>query len=50
MFFVDETFQLSPTTTRKQAMYIADVFSDKLQMRSKHQQPGAGEMGNAGNG
>ena len=31
MFFVDETFQLSPTTTRKQAMYIADVFSDKLQ-------------------
>lgn len=33
--FVDETFQLSPTTTRKQAMYIADVFSDKLQMRSK---------------
>ena len=33
--FVDETVQLSPTTTRKQAMYIADVFSDKLQMRSK---------------
>ena len=33
--FVDEHDQLSPTTTRKQAMYIADVFSDKLQMRSK---------------
>lgn len=33
--FVDERFQLMPDTTRKQAMYIADVFSDKLQMRSK---------------
>ena len=33
--FVDKHYQLSPTTTRKQAMYIADVFSDKLQMRSK---------------
>ena len=33
--FVDSRYQLSPTTTRKQAMYIADVFSDKLQMRSK---------------
>ena len=33
--FVDEYYQLSATTTRKQAMYIADVFSDKLQMRSK---------------
>jgi hypothetical protein len=33
--FVDEHYQLLPTTTRKQAMYIADVFSDKLQMRSK---------------
>ena len=33
--FVDEHYQLSPTTTRKQAMYIADVFSDKLRMRSK---------------
>ena len=33
--FVDEHYQLSLTTTRKQAMYIADVFSDKLQMRSK---------------
>ena len=33
--FVDEHYQLSPATTRKQAMYIADVFSDKLQMRSK---------------
>ena len=33
--FVDERYQLLPTTSRKQAMYIADVFSDKLQMRSK---------------
>ena len=33
--FVDEHYQLSPATTRKQAMYIADVFSDKLQMRAK---------------
>ena len=33
--FVDESYQLLPVTTRKQAMYIADVFSDKLQMRSK---------------
>ena len=33
--FVDKHCQLSPTTTRKQAMYIADVFSDNLQMRSK---------------
>lgn len=33
--FLDEHFQLQPETTRKQAMYIADVFSDRLQMRSK---------------
>ena len=33
--FVDETYQLLPDTTRKQAMYIADVFSERLQMRSK---------------
>lgn len=33
--FVDEHYLLLPITTRKQAMYIADVFSDKLQMRSK---------------
>ena len=33
--FVDERYLLLPITTRKQAMYIADVFSDKLQMRSK---------------
>ena len=33
--FVDEYFQLSPNTTRKQAMYIADMFSEKLQLRSK---------------
>ena len=33
--FVDMNYQLTADTTRKQAMYIADVFSDKLQMRSK---------------
>lgn len=33
--FVDERYQLLTNTSRKQAMYIADVFSDKLQMRSK---------------
>ena len=33
--FVDEHCQLRAETTRKQAMYIADVFSDQLQMRSK---------------
>ena len=33
--FVDEHCQQLPDTTRKQAMYIADMFSDKLQMRSK---------------
>lgn len=33
--FVDEQFQLSPSTTRKQAMYIADLFSEHLQMQSK---------------
>lgn len=33
--FVDEDCLLMPETTRKQAMYIADVFSDKLGMRSK---------------
>ena len=33
--FVDDRCQLLATTSRKQAMYIADVFSDKLQMRSK---------------
>ena len=33
--FVDDRYQLTSTTSRKQAMYIADVFSDKLQMRSK---------------
>lgn len=33
--FVDKHYQLLPDTTRKQAMYIADTFSDKLQMRSK---------------
>lgn len=32
---VDEHCQQLPDTTRKQAMYIADMFSDKLQMRSK---------------
>ena len=33
--FVDEQYQLLPETTRKQAMYIADVFSDKLQLQTK---------------
>ena len=33
--FVDKDCQLLSETTRKQAMYIADVFSDKLGMRSK---------------
>jgi len=33
--FVDEKCQLTPNTTRKQAMYIADMFSERLQMRSK---------------
>lgn len=33
--FINDHYQLMPDTTRKQAMYIADVFSDKLQMRSK---------------
>ena len=33
--FIDEHYQLKTDTTRKQAMYIADLFSDKLQMRSK---------------
>lgn len=33
--FVDEQCQLSPNTTRKQAMYIADMFSERLQMRAK---------------
>ena len=33
--FVDEQYQLRPETTRKQAMYIADVFSDKLQLQTK---------------
>ena len=33
--FVDERFRLQPDTTRKQAMYIADAFSDKLKLKSK---------------
>ncbi len=33
--FVDEDCQLMPGITRKQAMYIADVMSDKLGLRSK---------------
>lgn len=32
---VDVHCQLLPSTTRKQAMYIADLFSDRLQLRSK---------------
>ncbi len=33
--FVDNRYQLTPDTTRMQSMYIADVFSDKLQLRSR---------------
>ena len=33
--FVDEHYQLLPETTRKQAMYIADVFADKLRLKAK---------------
>lgn len=33
--FVDKDNQLLPETTRKQAMYIADMFSEKLQLRLK---------------
>ena len=32
---MDEDCQLMPGITRKQAMYIADVMSDKLGLRSK---------------
>lgn len=33
--FVDEHYQLLPTTTRKQAMYIAELFAEKLGIKSK---------------
>lgn len=33
--FVDEHYQLAPTTTRKQAMYIAELFAEKLGIKSK---------------
>ena len=33
--FVDSDLQLLPDTSRKQAMYIADVFSDKLKLKAK---------------
>ena len=33
--FVNKDHLLMPETTRKQAMYIADVFAEKLGMRSK---------------
>lgn len=33
--FVDDDCRLLKTTTRKQAMYIADLFADALQLRSK---------------
>lgn len=33
--FVDEKYLLLPTTTRRQAMYIADCFSDKLDLKTK---------------
>jgi hypothetical protein len=33
--FVDDDRRLLPATTRKQAMYIADLFADKLHLRSR---------------
>ena len=33
--FVDEHYQLATTTTRKQAMYIAELFAEKLGIKSK---------------
>lgn len=33
--FVDADCRLLPSTTRKQAMYIADVFADKLGLQAK---------------
>ena len=33
--FVDERCQLKPETTRKQAMYIAEVFAERLGIGSK---------------
>ena len=33
--FVDECCQLKPETTRKQAMYIAEVFAERLGIKSK---------------
>ena len=33
--FVDERCQLKPETTRKQAMYIAEVFAERLGINSK---------------
>ena len=33
--FVDDDFMLLSSTSRKQAMYIADLFSDKLKLKAK---------------
>lgn len=33
--FVDDDYQLLPETTRKQAMYIAEAFAEKMRMTSK---------------
>lgn len=33
--FVDADYRLMPTTTRKQAMYIAEAFAEKLQLSKK---------------
>ena len=33
--FTDADGQLLPTTTRKQAMYIADLFAERLQLKAK---------------
>ena len=33
--FVDANYQLMPDTTRKQAMYIAELFAEKISIKSK---------------
>ena len=33
--FVDANYQLMPDTTRKQAMYLAELFAEKLSVKSK---------------
>ena len=33
--FVDQNYKLLPTTTRQQAMYIAETFAEKLGLKTK---------------